>query len=101
MEYPAIPQGGVHTEPANFLTVIRAHGCIGCVAWVIFFPLGAVALRLLKSPKAWLVHAIIQTFAYIMVIVNTGLGIWITSVSTKVRLPNSPISCLSYTNNSR
>jgi hypothetical protein len=69
---------------ANFDTVTTAHSILGCLAWVIFFPLGAVTLRLLNSPKAWFVHAVIQLFAYLLVVVNTGTGIWMGITSYQV-----------------
>ena len=76
---------GANAQTANFQTVVKAHGIIGCIAWVIFFPLGAIAIRLLHTPKAWLVHATIQLFGYMLVIVNTGLGIWMGMVTHQVR----------------
>lgn len=84
---------GANAQTANFQTVVKAHGIIGSLAWVIFFPLGAIAIRLLHTPKAWLVHATIQLFGYMLVIVNAGLGIWMGTVTHQVR--PSPFALIS------
>jgi protein-S-isoprenylcysteine O-methyltransferase Ste14 len=80
---------GANAQTANFQPIVKAHGIIGCIAWVIFFPLGAVAIRLLSTPKAWLVHATIQVFGYMLVIVNAGLGIWMGMDTHQVRPSSS------------
>ena len=71
--------------PSNYDTVKIAHAVLGSVAWVVFFPLGAVIVRILKNPKPWLVHACITTFAWAMFIAAGGLGIWMAVVSQQVR----------------
>lgn len=70
--------------PAKIVAIVTAHGIMGCIAWVIFFPLGAVMIRILSSPKAWLVHACVMTFAYAMFIASAGMGIWMSVVSDQV-----------------
>jgi len=56
-----------------------AHGVIACLAFVIFFPLGAIFIRLIPGRFAIVVHAIFQLFAYVLYIIGFGLGIWMAS----------------------
>lgn len=56
-------------------TITNVHGIIASVAWVIFFPIGALAIRLVKSSNAWWVHASIQIFTIVLVTVAAGTGI--------------------------
>lgn len=94
----AIFQGAnAQGPPSYYYTVVEAHGIIGCLAWVIFFPLGAIAIRLLNTPKAWLVHAIIQIFAYMLVITNAGLGIWMALVSGQLNHYHPEIGLVLFT----
>jgi hypothetical protein len=72
-------------QAPNYNVITEAHGILACIAWVIFFPLGAIVLRLLNNPKAWLVHACIMVFAYSMFVTSAGMGIWMAVVSDQVR----------------
>jgi hypothetical protein len=56
-----------------------AHGVIACLAFVIFFPLGAISMRVIPGRLAIIVHALFQLFAYMLYIVAFGLGIWMAS----------------------
>lgn len=60
----------------TFEKVTEAHGILGSLAWVIFLPLGAIVVRLLKSPNTWLIHGAIQLFGLVLFVVNFGQGIW-------------------------
>lgn len=71
-------------------TVI-AHGIIMPLAFVIFFPLGALTIRLLSMPGTVWVHAGAQVFAYSMAIAGLGLGVWIAVNTQQVQ---STIPCL-------
>lgn len=56
--------------------------------------MGAIVIRLLSSPKAWLLHACIMVFGYFMVITGASLGIWAAVVSQQVcRLSKAPWQC--------
>jgi len=56
-----------------------AHGVIACLAFVIFFPLGAIFMRILPGRLSIIVHALFQLFAYVLYIIAFGLGIWMAS----------------------
>ncbi|TID20742.1 integral membrane protein [Venturia nashicola] len=56
-----------------------AHGVIACLAWVIFFPLGAIFIRILPGRLALVMHALFQLFAYILYIIAFALGCWMAS----------------------
>lgn len=62
--------------PKNFSQVKIAHAVLGCVAWVIFFPLGGMLVRLLNGPYAVRIHYIIQLFSYALFLTTAGTGIW-------------------------
>lgn len=53
-----------------------AHGILAALAFVIFFPIGAISMRIIPGPFAWLIHAAIQIIAYLLYIAAFGLGIW-------------------------
>jgi hypothetical protein len=53
---------------------------------VLFFPVGAIMIRLGSFRGVWLVHGISQLFAYIVYIVAFGLGVWMVN--------NSPVNLL-------
>jgi hypothetical protein len=46
--------------------------------------MGTIIIRLLSSPKAWLVHAWIMVFGYAMALTAAILGIWMGVVSQQV-----------------
>lgn len=57
--------------------VLEAHGVLGSLTWAILFPIGAITLRLIDSPKAWLIHAAIMAFSLLVFTVNIGTGLWV------------------------
>ncbi|EME41686.1 hypothetical protein DOTSEDRAFT_73924 [Dothistroma septosporum NZE10] len=66
------------TTPTPMVThVLEAHGVCGSLTWAILFPIGAIALRLINSPKAWLIHAFIMSCSLIIFAVNIGTGLWV------------------------
>ncbi|PSN74195.1 hypothetical protein BS50DRAFT_10059 [Corynespora cassiicola Philippines] len=56
--------------------ILIAHGVLASLAFVIFFPLGSILIRLGSFPGLWLVHGVFQIFAYILYIAAFGIGIW-------------------------
>ncbi|MCJ1306759.1 hypothetical protein MMC25_000402 [Agyrium rufum] len=56
---------------------VVAHGILMSLAFLIFFPLGALTIRTLSSPNTIWVHAGAQTLAFAIAIAGVGLGIWI------------------------
>ncbi|KAF2736340.1 hypothetical protein EJ04DRAFT_533729 [Polyplosphaeria fusca] len=53
-----------------------AHGVLASLAFVIFFPLGAIMIRIASFPGLWWVHGLFQVFAYALFTAAVGLGIW-------------------------
>ncbi|KAH7081047.1 hypothetical protein FB567DRAFT_532356 [Paraphoma chrysanthemicola] len=59
--------------------MLIAHGVLAALAFVIFFPVGAIMIRLGSFRGVWLIHGIFQLFAYIVYIVAFGLGVWMVN----------------------
>jgi hypothetical protein len=59
--------------------MLIAHGVLAALAFVLFFPLGSILIRLGTFRGVWLVHGIFQLFAYIVYIVAFGLGVWMVN----------------------
>lgn len=53
-----------------------AHGVLASAAFVFFFPVGAIAIRLIPSRLAIWIHAAFQVFAFLIYTAAFGLGIW-------------------------
>jgi len=70
--------------PQYYNQVKIAHAVLGSLAWVIFFPLGAVLIRVLKPPYAVRIHGTIQIFAYSLLIAGAGMGIWMARLTLRV-----------------
>jgi len=65
--------------------MIIAHGVLMGFAFVIFFPLGAMTIRLLSFTGAVWVHAGSQVFAYSAALAAFGIGLWIAVNTQQVR----------------
>lgn len=68
--------------------LLIAHGVLASLAFVIFFPLGSILIRLGSFPGLWLVHGLFQIFAYLIYIAAFGIGIWMVN--------NIPISLIGH-----
>lgn len=55
--------------------IITTHGVLACMAFVIFFPSGAVSLRMLHFRNVVWLHAGMQGFAFLLYIIAFGMGI--------------------------
>ena len=73
------PPSGSHSDAAEQKRnrIIIAHGVIMSTAFVLFFPIGAVLIRLFSFPGLVWVHAATQGFAYLVAVVGLGLGVYI------------------------
>ncbi|KAL9620157.1 MAG: hypothetical protein Q9160_005272 [Pyrenula sp. 1 TL-2023] len=58
-------------------SVLTAHAVLACLAWALFFPLGGIIIRILRSRHLVWLHAALQIFAYAMFTAAVGLGIWL------------------------
>ncbi|KAH7407039.1 hypothetical protein DE146DRAFT_417674 [Phaeosphaeria sp. MPI-PUGE-AT-0046c] len=68
--------------------ILIVHGVLATLAFVIFFPLGSILIRLGSFRGVWLVHGVFQLFAYIVYMVAFGLGVWMVN--------NIPYNLLDY-----
>jgi len=77
--------------PNDFVTVRMAHAIMAPVAFVLFFPLGAMAIRLLSFRGVVWFHAGWMVFTYIIVLGSMGMGLWIAVVSDQLDTTHSII----------
>ncbi|KAL2432183.1 hypothetical protein ABEF95_003861 [Exophiala dermatitidis] len=63
--------------PANFNKVRVAHALLASSAFLVFFPLGGILVRIgnYRAQIVW-IHAALQGFAYVVFATAAGLGIW-------------------------
>jgi hypothetical protein len=59
--------------------ILIAHGTLAALAFVIFFPAGAIAIRLASFPGVVWFHAAFQAFAYFVYIAAFGLGVYMAN----------------------
>lgn len=69
--------GDATPPPKGRHMAVLAHGALMGTAFVAFFPLGAIAIRVLSFRRLIWFHAATQIFAYTMTLAGMGLGIWI------------------------
>lgn len=75
-------EGGSSEDLQN--KILIAHGVLGSAAFIVFFPLGAVIMRILKGSSAWKTHAALQLFSLGLLTATTGLGIWLADETEEV-----------------
>jgi hypothetical protein len=54
-----------------------AHGVLACLAFVVFFPVGAISIRIIPGRFALFVHALFQICGYILYTIAFGMGCWL------------------------
>lgn len=64
----------------------HAHGVLAAVAFVGFFPIGAILMRAVPGRFAWVVHALAQILGYLVFVAAAVLGLLLVRM---VRLPGS------------
>jgi hypothetical protein len=57
--------------------MLIAHGVVASLAFVILFPVGAIALRLSSFPGIVRVHSAFQIFSFLVYIIGVGLGAFV------------------------
>ncbi|KAI5202678.1 hypothetical protein AUEXF2481DRAFT_39342 [Aureobasidium subglaciale EXF-2481] len=72
----SIPFGG---DFENAERIMIAHGVLASLAFVIFFPFGAISIRLFSFSGFLWFHAIVQALAYLVYIAAFGLGIYMAA----------------------
>lgn len=73
--------GGV---PSYFSKVLIAHATLMAITFVLLFPLGAMAMRLLSFRGLVWAHAGWMIFAYCAAIAGLGMGIWVALTVKKL-----------------
>jgi hypothetical protein len=74
---PPNSQSQLAAELQRRQNMLIAHGVMAALVFVIFLPLGAIAVRLLSFPGLVMFHAAFQIFAYLFYLVAFGLGVYI------------------------
>ncbi|KAJ8116203.1 hypothetical protein OPT61_g2317 [Boeremia exigua] len=69
----ATSSGDNRTMRSNILLV---HGIFACLAFVVFFPAGAIIIRLGGFSNVLKVHIAIQILSWLLFITAFGLGLW-------------------------
>lgn len=77
-------EAGSSGTPANYNTVLIVHGILGPVAFVIFYPLGAITIRILRFPHIVWFHAGWMVFTYLIVLASMGMGVWLAVASDQL-----------------
>lgn len=65
--------------------MLMAHCIMAGLAFAVFFPFGAISIRLMSFPGLVAFHAIFQIAAYLFYIIAFGLGI---ALANQMRLVN-------------
>ncbi|KAJ3938271.1 uncharacterized protein N0V96_011516 [Colletotrichum fioriniae] len=60
----------------------RIHGILGTIAFVIVFPIGSIAMRIIPGRFSWLIHGLIQMAGFVLYIAAAALGIKLTQQVT-------------------
>jgi len=68
---------GRELDYAKISTVRLAHGVLASAAFVFFFPIGAITIRVIPSKITIWLHAGFQVFSYLLFIAAFGLGVWL------------------------
>ena len=77
--------GGESDDPPSYYDkVVKGHAILASVSWVIFFPLGAVLMRLLSNPNTVRIHAAIQLFSTMVFTAAVGMGIWLARTTQQL-----------------
>ncbi|KAL1600529.1 hypothetical protein SLS60_006915 [Paraconiothyrium brasiliense] len=67
------------SSTSNMKKMLIAHGTLAALAFVIFFPFGAIAIRLASFTGVVWFHAAFQAFAYLVYVAAFGLGVYIAN----------------------
>lgn len=76
--------GEMESMPSNFNAVLLAHSILMPLAFAIFFPFGAMSIRLFNFKGLVWFHAGWMIFTYIMVLAGMGLGVWVAVASEQI-----------------
>ncbi|KAF2849132.1 hypothetical protein T440DRAFT_499948 [Plenodomus tracheiphilus IPT5] len=66
-----------NNPPSSRHTILLAHGILASLAFILFFPLGAILIRLSSTRYTYLIHGTLQLLAYLIYTAAFGIGIWL------------------------
>lgn len=69
--------GSASESVSDGMTAVAAHGILGAIAFLFFFPAGSVVIRLLNHRSVLWVHVVIQLLGYITALALMETGVWI------------------------
>jgi len=61
-----------------------AHAIMAPIAFVLFFPFGAIAIRIMSFRNLVWFHAGWMVFTYIVVLASMGMGVWIAVATDQI-----------------
>ena len=70
---------------------VIAHGTTMSLAFVLFFPIGAIIIRLFNFRGLVWVHVATQISAYMVALAGLGLGVYIAVTPSSEKLVSSPL----------
>jgi hypothetical protein len=76
--------GGDDSMPADYNMVRFAHATLAPISFVLFFPSGAMAIRILSIKNLVYYHAGWMVFTYMIVLASLGMGVWMSVVSDQL-----------------
>lgn len=56
-----------------------AHAVLASLAFIFFFPFGAIIIRILPGRAGLYLHGLMQLFAYFVYTAAVGMGIWLAT----------------------
>ncbi|KAK7531576.1 uncharacterized protein J3D65DRAFT_638043 [Phyllosticta citribraziliensis] len=70
---------GFQAEIRRMRRIQTAHGVVACLAWAVFFPAGAISIRVFSFPGLVWFHAAMQIFSYGLYVAGFGLGVYLAT----------------------
>jgi hypothetical protein len=83
--------GGGSGIPADYNVVRMAHTIMAPLAFVLFFPFGAIAIRIMSFRNLVWFHAGWMVFTYVVVVASMGMGVWIAVAMDQIDTAHSII----------
>ncbi|KAB8299810.1 hypothetical protein EYC80_000060 [Monilinia laxa] len=86
--------GIISTGRYESSTVLTAHGVLACLAYVVLFPSGAIAIRIFNFRNLLWFHAGWMVTAYTIVLASLGMGVWMAYIYQELSTAHSVIGLL-------
>ncbi|EME50267.1 hypothetical protein DOTSEDRAFT_68965 [Dothistroma septosporum NZE10] len=83
--------GGFGPNFSQYNATVTAHAVLAALAFGLFFPVGGIIIRLASFRGLWLVHGLLQIFAYLLYIAGAGIGLWMISARQQLLHDPHPI----------